>query len=73
MQLGPCRPPVMAALAQQEARELLARAAQCTHRVKARPHQVAYRLMPGIGNPHGGQLACPVQLRQTGCVPPIKS
>ena len=29
MQLGPSRPPVVAALAQQKPRELLARAAQC--------------------------------------------
>ena len=27
--------------------------------------------MPGIGDPHRGQLACPVQLRQTGCVSPV--
>src|SRR5215468_5610916 len=33
MQLGPCWPPVMAALAQQEPRELLTRAAQSPHRV----------------------------------------
>jgi hypothetical protein len=71
MQLGPSRPPVMAALAQQEARELLARAAQGPHRVEACPHQVAHRLMPGIGDPHRGQLAGPVQLRQTGCVSPV--
>jgi len=61
----------MTALAQQEARKLLARAAQCPYCVEACSHQVAHRLMPGIGNPHRGQLAGPVQLRQTGCVPPI--
>jgi hypothetical protein len=71
MQLGPCRTPIMAALAQQEPGELLSGPPQRAHRVEARPHQVAYRLMPRIGNPHCCQRAGPVQLRQTGCVPPI--
>ena len=72
MQLGPCRAPVMAALAQQKPRELLTRAAQGPYRVEAGTHQVAHRLMSGIGNPHRRQLADPVQLRQTSGVPPIR-
>jgi len=62
----------MAAVAQQKSRELLTRAAQGPHRIEAGPDQVAHRLMSGIGNPHRRQLAGPVQLRQTGGVPPIR-
>jgi hypothetical protein len=62
----------MAALAQQKPRELLTCAAQGPYRVEAGPYQVAHRLMSGIGNPHRCQLACPVQLGQTGGVPPIR-
>jgi len=72
MQLSPCRAPVMAALAQQKPRELLTRTAQGPHRVEAGPYQVAHRLMSGIGNPYRRQLAGPVQLGQTGRVPPIR-
>jgi hypothetical protein len=72
MQLGPCRPPVMAALPQQEARQLLACPTQRMHRVETGAHQVAYRLMPGIGNPHRCQLTRPMQPRQTGRIPPIR-
>jgi hypothetical protein len=46
----------MAALAQQEARELLVRSAQCMHRVEAGAHQIAHRFVPGIRNPHRRQL-----------------
>ena len=71
MQLGPSRPPVMAALPQQEPRELLACPAQRMHRIETRAHQIAHRLVPGIRNPHRRQLAGPVQPRQTGRIPPI--
>src|ERR1700737_953990 len=71
MQLGPSRPPIMAALPQQKARELLARPAQRMHRVETGAHQIAHRLVPGVRNPHRGQLARPVQSRQTGRIPPI--
>ena len=72
VQLGPCRPPVMAALPQQEARQLLACPTQRMHRVETGAHQVAYRLVPGIGNPHRHQLTRPMQPRQTGRIPPIR-
>jgi hypothetical protein len=62
----------MTALAQQEARELLARSAQPMHRVETSAHQIAYRLVRGIRNPHRRQLARPVQPRQTGRIPPIR-
>ena len=42
----------MAAVAQQKSRELLTRAAQGPHRVETGAHQIAHRLMPGIGNPY---------------------
>ena len=72
MQLGPCRAPVMAALAQQKPRELLTGASQGPYRVEAGTHQIAHRLMSRIGDPHRRQLAGPVQLRQTSGVPPIR-
>jgi hypothetical protein len=50
---------------------LLPRPPQRVHRIQARPHQVAYRLVPRIGNPHRRQLAGPVQLRQTAGVSSI--
>jgi hypothetical protein len=56
----------MAALARQKPGELLSCPAQRSHRIEACPRQVAFRLMPSIGNPHRRQLADPVQLRQTG-------
>ena len=72
MQLRPSRPRVMAALAQQKPRELLARSAQRMHRVQTSAHQVAHRLVPGVRNPHRRQLACPMQPRQTGRISPIR-
>jgi hypothetical protein len=72
MQLGPGRPPVMAAVAQQKARKLLARPAQCVHRVETGAHQIAHRLVPSVGNPHRRQLAGPVQPRQAGRIPPVR-
>jgi hypothetical protein len=71
MQLGPGRPPVMATLAQQKPRELLAGPAQRMHRVETCPHQIADRLMRRIRNPHSAQLSRPMQPRQTGRIPPI--
>jgi hypothetical protein len=53
--------------------ELLVRPAQAMHRVEPRAHQVAHRLVPGIGHPHHRQLARPVQLGQAGGVPPALS
>ena len=63
---------MMAALPQQKARELLARPAQRMHRVETGAHQIAHRLVRSIRNPHRGQLARPVQPRQTGRIPPIR-
>jgi hypothetical protein len=62
----------MAAVAQQKARKLLARPAQCVHRVETGAHQIAHRLVPSVGNPHRRQLAGPVQPRQAGGIPPIR-
>src|SRR5260370_811047 len=70
MQLGPGRPPVMAALAQQKARELLARPAQCMHRIETGAHQGTHRFVPGIWNPYRCQLAGPLQPPQTCGIPP---
>jgi hypothetical protein len=72
MQLGPSQPPLVAPLAQQEARELLARPAQRMHRIETGAHQIAHRFVPGVRNPYCRQLACPMQPRQTGCIPPIR-
>jgi hypothetical protein len=41
------------------------------HRVEPGAHQIAHRLVPGIRNPHRCQLACSMQPRETGCIPPI--
>ena len=71
MQPGPGRPPVMAALAQQEAGELLARPAQRMHRVETGAHQIAHRFVPGIGDPYRGQLAGAMQPRQAGRIASI--
>src|SRR5205085_6882002 len=72
VQLGPSRPTIMATLAQQEPRELLARPAQCMHRVETGAHQIAHRFVPGVRNPYCRQLARPMQPRQTGGIPPIR-
>ena len=50
---------------------MLARLAEHPHRRGPRPDQVAHRLVRRIGNPHGRQLAGPVQLRQHQRVTPI--
>jgi hypothetical protein len=71
MQLGPSRPPLMAALPQQEVQKLLACSAQCKYRVAPGAHQIAHRLVPGIRNSHRCQLARSMQPRETGCIPPI--
>src|SRR5262252_4654428 len=71
VQFGSCRTAIMTALAQQEPRELLPCPPQRPHRIEAGPYLITHRLMSGIGNPHHGQLARPVQLRRTGCIPPI--
>src|SRR5262245_18737422 len=72
MQFGPGRSPVMAPMAQQEPRELLARPPPPMHRVETGTHQIAHRFVPAIGNPYRRQLARSMQPRQTGCVPPIR-
>ena len=72
MQLGPGRPPVMTAVAQQKPRELPAGPAQAVHRGEPRRHQIAHRLVSDIGSPHRCQLAGPVQLGQAGGIPPIR-
>jgi len=58
--------------AQQKSRELLPRPAQRVHRIQTGTHQIAHRLVPGICNPDRGQLARPMQPRQTGGIPPIR-
>jgi hypothetical protein len=58
-------------MTQQEPGELLACPAQAVHRVEPCPYQIAHRLVPRIRNPHRRQLAGPVQLGQTGGIPPI--
>src|SRR5271166_1089557 len=71
MQSGPSRPPIMAALAQQKPRELLTGAAQCAYGIKTCPYQTTHCFVPGIGNPHRGELARPMQPCQTGGVAPV--
>ncbi len=71
MQFGSSRPPVMAALPQQEAPKLLACPAQRMHRVATGAHQFAHRLVPGIRNTHRRQLARPMQPCQAGSIPPV--
>ena len=71
MQLGPGRPAIVASLAQQKSGKLLARPAQAMHRIEPGAHQIAHRLVPGIGNPHRRQLARPVQPGQAGGIPPV--
>jgi hypothetical protein len=42
------------------------------HRVKPGAHQVAHRLVSGIGNPHRRQLTRAMQPGQSGCIPPVR-
>jgi len=60
----PLLPRIDAAVAQQEALQVLSRLASDAHRCRAGAHQVAHGLMRRIPNPDRGQLARPVQLRQ---------
>ena len=59
------------AVAQQEALELLARPAHRLHRGRARPDQVAHRLVRRVGHPDRGQLAGPMQAGQRDGVAPV--
>jgi hypothetical protein len=59
-------------VAQEKALELLPRPAYRLHRRRARPDQVAHRLMHRIGNPHGGQLAGTMQPGQRDCIAPVR-
>ena len=60
-------PPV----AQQKARELLARLAELADCGEARPHQIAHRFVRRIRNPDRGQFAGARQPRQMARVPPV--
>ena len=57
---GPMNPPLM----QQEGLQLLPRLPKGTGGSSTRSHQIAHRLVGGIGNPDGRQPAGPVQRRQ---------
>ena len=61
----------MASLAQQKSGELLTHAAQAVHGVEPGPNQVAHRFVPGIRNPHRGQLAGSVKSGQTDGIAPV--
>jgi hypothetical protein len=61
----------MAALAQQKARELLPGPAQRMHGIKTCSYQITHCFVPGIRNPHRGELARPMQPCQTGRVAPV--
>ena len=58
-------------MAQQETAQLLASPPQAPYRGGPRPHQIAHRLVSGIGNPHRRQLPGPVQLGQVQRIPPV--
>jgi hypothetical protein len=58
-------------VAQQEALELLPGPTHRLHRGRARPHQVAHRLVRRVGHPHPGQLPGPQQARQREGVAPV--
>ena len=62
----------MAPLTQQKSGELLARPAQGTHRIETGAHQIAHRFVPGVRNPHRGQLAGPVQPGQAAGIAAIR-
>ena len=47
---------------EEETLQMLPRLAEYPHRRRARPDQVAHRLMGGIGNPHRRQFAGAMQL-----------
>jgi len=61
----------MMTMAQQEARQLLARLPQHAHRSQSRAHQIANSLMGWVRNPYRCEFARPVQLGQVDGVSPI--
>ena len=68
----PGRAIVVMAVAQQEARQLLASLTQRAHRRQARTHQIADRLMRLVRNPgHRGQFTSPMQLGEIDRIPPV--
>jgi hypothetical protein len=58
-------------MAQEKALQMLAGLPEDPPRRGPRPHQVAHRLMGGVGHPHGRQLACPVQPGERGGITAI--
>ena len=64
MRPGPSAAGINPLMTEQESLQLLPRLGQGTGGGGARSHQIAHRLVGGIGNPHGCQLAGPVQRRQ---------
>ena len=64
MRPGPSTARMNPPMTEQEGLQLLPRLGQGTGSGGARSHQIAHRLVGGIGNPHGCQLAGPVQRRQ---------
>ena len=67
----PGRAIVVMAVAQQEARQLLARLTKRAHRRQARTHQVADRLMRPVRNPDRGQFTSPMQFGEIDRIPPV--
>src|SRR3954447_17142193 len=58
-------------MAQQKGLQMLALRAQVRHRGLTGPHQLAYRFMPGVGNPDAGEFASAMQAGQGNGIPAI--
>ena len=71
VQLRPGRPVVMAAVAQQEAGQLLTRLAQSAHRRLTCTNEITDRFMGLIGNPDRGQFTGAVQFGEIDRIPPV--
>src|SRR5271169_1117654 len=71
VQLRPGRSVVVAAVAQQEAGQLLTRLAQGAHRRLTRSDEIADCLMGVIRNPDRGQFTGAVQLGKVDRIPPV--
>jgi hypothetical protein len=67
----PGRAVVVMAVAQQEARQLLASLTQRAHRRQTRTHQIADRLMCRVRHPDRGQFTGPMQLGEVDRIPPV--
>ena len=71
VQLRPGRPVVVAAVAQQEARQLLSRLAQGAHRRLTCSDEITDRFVGLIRNPDRGQFTGAVQLGKIDRIPPV--